>query len=95
MKRTVVRYQVKPDQAEANKEAIRAVFAELNRERPEGIRYASYALEDGVTFVHVAAEEEGASLTEREAFKEFQKGLPQRIDTPPEALGADEVGSYG
>jgi hypothetical protein len=37
MKRTIVRYRVKPDQAERNQELVRAVFDELREAAPPGI----------------------------------------------------------
>ena len=30
------------------------MFAELAAQRPDGLRYASFRLDDGVSFVHVA-----------------------------------------
>ena len=50
----VVRYRTKPEHAEANAELVRAVFEELAANDPAGLRYATYRLDDGVTFVHVA-----------------------------------------
>jgi hypothetical protein len=51
---TVVRYRTTPDRAEENVALIEKVFAELDASRPEGLRYASFRLGDGVSFVHVA-----------------------------------------
>ncbi len=50
----VVRYTTRPESAAENERLIREVFAELAAEQPEGIRYASYRLDDGVSFLHVA-----------------------------------------
>jgi hypothetical protein len=50
----VVRYRVKPDRAEENQALVEAVFAELAETRPDGLRYGTILLDDGVTFVHVA-----------------------------------------
>jgi hypothetical protein len=94
MKRTIVRYQVKPEHVDRNTELVRAVYEELHRSAPEGIRYATYLLEDGVTFVHTAVQEGEASVTDLEAFGRFQEGLRDRCQVPPEAQGATEVGSY-
>ena len=54
MKRVMVRYKVKPDQAARNEELVRAVYAELHDREPSGIRYATFKLDDGLTFVHLA-----------------------------------------
>ena len=50
----VVRYTTKPDRADENQALIEKVFAELDAERPAGLRYASFRLADAVSFVHVA-----------------------------------------
>ena len=55
---TVVRYNVKPGRAEQNAELVRAVYGELAGLGPAGFRYATYRLEDGRTFVHVASHDE-------------------------------------
>lgn len=47
MTHTVVRYTVKPDQADRNAELVRAVYRELADLRPEGFTYATYRLDDG------------------------------------------------
>lgn len=52
---TVVRYKTKPDRADENQALVEKVFAELDAERPDGLRYQTFRLEDGVTFVHVAS----------------------------------------
>ena len=59
MSAVIVRYRVKPGRAEENAELVRAVYAELAAGQPPGFHYATYALEDGVTFVHVAFMEDG------------------------------------
>ena len=46
MKRTLIRYQTKPDMADKNAELIAAVFAELKAAKPEGVRYLSLRLDD-------------------------------------------------
>lgn len=97
MSTTIVRYKVKADRAEENKDFIRKVFAELDRTKPEGLRYASFHLEDGLSFVHVAIIEtaDGKNpLPESNAFKQFVADIRDRCDEPPVAMTADIVGSY-
>ncbi len=55
MKRILVRYKVKTESAQENIEYIQAVFGALENSKPEGLRYASFQLEDGVSFVHIAS----------------------------------------
>ena len=92
MKRSVVRYRVKSDQVERNRELVRAVYEELHRSSPSGIAYSTYELDDG-TFVHVA-EENGEKLSALRAFAAFREGIAERCEDPPVALAASEVGSY-
>jgi hypothetical protein len=95
MSRVIVRYRVKPDQVERNEELVRAVYEELHRADPSGFRYATFKLEDGVSFVHIA-ESDGAEtpLPKLAAFQEFTKDIAGRCDEPPLALEATEVGSF-
>ena len=50
----VIRYRTKPEHADENERLVRGVFAELAEENPAGLRYATFRLDDGVSFVHVA-----------------------------------------
>jgi hypothetical protein len=91
----VVRYRTKPEQAEANAELVRAVFAELAAGQPAGLRYATYRLDDGVTFLHVATiEGEANPLLSSAAFGRFQQGIADRCEEGPIAMDATAVGSY-
>jgi hypothetical protein len=97
MRRVMVRYKVKPDQVQANERLVRAVYEELGRAAPAGLRYATFKLEDGVTFVHVASVDtaDGQNpLGGVEAFARFQEGVAARCDEPPVATEMREVGSY-
>jgi hypothetical protein len=98
VRRVVVRYKVKPELADANTRLIERVFAELEAQRPEGIRYASLSLEDGVSFVHIASIEsaDGSNpLAAIPSFAAFTRDIADRCDEPPVALDATVVGSYG
>ena len=97
MKRTMVRYTVKPDQVEENERRVKAVYEQLARDKPAGIRYATFKLPDGVTFVHVASVEtaDGANpLFALDAFKQFSATVKERCVEPPVATELHEVGSY-
>jgi hypothetical protein len=93
-RRVIVRYRVKPDQAERNEELVRAVYEDLHRANPAGLRYATFRLEDGVTFVHVA-EGDGSVLGTLETFQACLADITERCDEPPVAMQASEVGSFG
>ena len=97
MSTTIVRYKVKADRAEENRNFIRKVFSELDEKKPEGLRYVSFNLEDGVSFVHIAIVEtvDGMNpLPEASAFKQFVADIRDRCEEPPMATAADVIGSY-
>jgi hypothetical protein len=95
MRRVVVRYRVKPDQVERNEELVRAVYEELHRAGPSGLRYMTFKLEDGVSFMHISESEgEDNPLTQVAAFKEFQREIADRCDEQPVVTEMTEVGSY-
>ena len=94
MKRLMVRYKVKPEQVAANEELVRDVYAELARSRPDGLRYATFKLEDGVSFVHFAVHGAENPLQQVEAFHRFQEGIRDRCAEPPVVAQLEEIGSY-
>jgi len=99
MRQVMVRYRVRPEAAARNEELVRQVYEELARTAPEGLHYATFVLEDGVSFVHVASSiesDDGRSpLQDVAAFRAFQEGIADRCDEPPAAMRVREVGSYG
>src|SRR5512145_601593 len=58
VKRVMIRYRVKPDPVAENEHLVRDVYEELARTRPEGLRYGTFKLDDGVSFVHLAVHAE-------------------------------------
>lgn len=97
MKRVMVRYKVKADRGAENEGYIARVFEQLEREKPSGLRYASFKLEDGVSFVHIVSNEtaDGRNpLTEMSAFKAFAAGVRDRCEEPPTTVELNEIGSY-
>jgi hypothetical protein len=91
----VIRYRTKPECADENERFIRNVFAELANEKPEGLRYAAFRLEDGISFLHVALlDGEENPLTRSAAFGEFQSDISTRIADGPFQSDATVVGSY-
>jgi hypothetical protein len=97
MKHVIVRYKVKPERAAENEQLVRDVYAELHQTKPAGFHYATFQLDDGVSFVHVAthdAEDGPSPLSEVQAFKRFQENIDDRCDEPPVASSVREIGSY-
>ena len=98
MRTVLVRYQVRPDAAAENEELIRKVFAQLERDKPAGLRYQSFKLDDGVSFVHIASSVgDGASaspLPGLEAFRNFVAGIKERCVEAPVTTQAQPIGAY-
>ena len=94
---TVVRYTVKAGWEERNAELVRAVYRELAAVAPPGFRYATYRLDGGRTFVHVAANDADGTtpLTGLAAFRAFQAGLAERCEQAPVVSAAEQIGVFG
>ncbi|HET6171548.1 MAG TPA: hypothetical protein VFD90_03010 [Gaiellales bacterium] len=98
MGKVVVRYKVKPERVEENERLVERVYAELAESAPAGLRYATFRLDDGVSFVHIASidTEDGSNpLRGIQAFAEFGRDIAERCDEPPVAQDSQLVGSYG
>jgi len=97
MKHVIVRYRVKPERAAENEELVRAVYTELHQTRPAGLHYATFQLDDGVSFVHLASTEteDGHNpLSEMKAFQRFQENVRDRCDEAPVVAELREIGSF-
>src|SRR5262249_41504666 len=94
--RVTVRYRVKPERALENIELVRAIYDELHERRPEGLRYATFKLDDGVSFVHIAEHDEDGPnrLAPLASFKRFQEGIAERCDEPPVVSEVSTIGAY-
>src|SRR6266550_5665844 len=97
MRTVMVRYKVKADRAGENESYIGKVFAQLEHEKTPGVHYATFKLDDGVSFVHVASIDvvEGVNpLTELSAFKAFAASVKDRCEELPVTTHLHEVASY-
>ncbi len=95
MKRVIVRYKVKPEVVAENEELVRAVYEELQQTQPTGMRYATFKLDDGVSFVHINFNDDAENaLTGLASFKAFQQNIAERCDEGPNVSSLSEVGSY-
>jgi len=83
MKRSLIRYKTKPEMTDANAELIAGVFEELKAAKPEGLRYLSLRLDDGVS-----------ALPKLASFQAFQGGVRERCVEPPVFGGVTIVGNY-
>jgi hypothetical protein len=96
MEQVMVRYRVKPERTAENEALVHAVYDELRRTEFAGLRYATFKLDDDVSFVHIAVEtgDGQRSLADLKAFNEFRKGLGDRCDVAPVATELHEVDSF-
>jgi hypothetical protein len=97
VKQTLIQYRVPIERAKENAAAAAAVFAELERVRPAGLRYTSWQLEDGVTFVHIVfvdAPDGTNPLSSLPSFQAFTAGVKQRCVEPPIFRELTVIGSY-
>lgn len=92
----VVRYRTEPGAAAENERLVRDVYRELAEQHPDGFHYVTVRLDDGVSFVHVALQDDDAvnPLPTLPAFERFQAGLAQRLADGPEPTPATVVGRY-
>jgi hypothetical protein len=93
----MVRYTVKPELVDANARLVETVFAELAREQPAGLRYATFRVAGTGTFVHIAAIDapDGKNpLLALAAFKAFTEAIRDRCIEPPVTVDLDAIGAY-
>ena len=93
---TVVRYTTRPGSADENEKLIKAVFAQLTEQLPDGLRYVAIRLDDGVTFMHIAVlEDDNNPLASLPAFGEFVSAIGERCTDGPTPVNGTVVGAYG
>jgi len=89
MKAVKVQYTVQEDYVATNRENIEQVMRELKAMNNPNIKYSSFLLEDGQTFVHWALypdEETSQVVSNLPAFQKFQKELKaSQPVVPPQA----------
>jgi len=96
MSKVMIRYKVKPERVQENEQLIRAVYEELQSTVPAGLRYATFRMDDGAGFVHIAANDTGgpSPLREVAAFQRFQQDVGERCLEPPVSVELHEIGSF-
>jgi hypothetical protein len=96
MRHVMVRYTTRADQADENARLITEVFESLQRSAPPGLSYASYRLDDGVSFVHVAsiADPDKNPLRQLAEFNTFTAGVRDRCEVLPVTTVLTQLGQY-
>jgi quinol monooxygenase YgiN len=81
-----VQYTVKENYVDENKKKIADVMEELKAENNANVKYASFLLEDGKSFMHLVfynSEDAKHLPGDLESFKQFQAGLKENLEVPP------------
>lgn len=91
-----VRAELKKEHVADAVAAAKRMFAAIERDRLEGIRYASVQLADGVTFLALLEVEDGVEnpLPSLPEAQEFYASLPGWYVKPPEVGPGTVIGSY-
>ena len=91
-----VRATLKEEHVADAEAAVQRMFAAIEREQLEGIRYASIKLADGVTFLALLEIEDGVEnpLPGLPEAQEFYERLPEWYVEPPEVGPGTPIGSY-
>jgi hypothetical protein len=91
----MIQYKVKPGQVERNLELLHAFFDELATCQPKGLRYASFQLDDKVSFVHFVQTDDGAGpLPALKAFQRYRITIEERCDEPPVMTQLNEIATF-
>jgi hypothetical protein len=96
MKVQMVRARVKATAVTEIEAAGQRLFAALDREQSQGLRYATCRLPDGVTYVNLIAIDDGVDnpLLALPEARAFQEGLKNWLAEPPTSEQLTVFGSY-
>ena len=96
MRHVIVNYRLKPECVDEHLALLGAVFDELERGRPAGVRYAAARSPDGLGFTHIAAMEgPGNPLAALASFQAFTRDVGRRCDDGPRPMDVAVFGDYG
>jgi quinol monooxygenase YgiN len=85
MKSVKVQYTVKSDYADTNKKNVAKVMADLRELAEPGIKYSTFVLDDGKTFVHIGMYSDQEALDVVNNLPSFQSFREQLKASRPEA----------
>jgi hypothetical protein len=95
MRTAMVRYKLKAGAVQENETLVKAVFAQVAREKPAGVRYQVFKMADGVSWVHLASTEaEVNAITQMDAFKQYVAGINDRCEEKPAFTQLEIVETY-
>jgi hypothetical protein len=92
----MVRSKMKAAEVAEVEAEVKRVFEAIQREQPQGIRYTSCRLSDGVTYVALLEIDDGVDnpLPAIPEFREFQANLKNWMAEPPTVEQLTVIGSY-
>ena len=91
----LITYTVRREELADHLTLVGEVYADLERLAPAGLEYATYQLEDEVSFVELLTGEAGPGpLAASTAFARFRSTLDARCERPPVLSELCQVGRY-
>jgi hypothetical protein len=94
-KTMIVQYRTRPERADENAALIKAVFAQLADEQPDGVAYTALRLDDGVSYLHIVElAGDQNPIPGLVSFAQFQEGIAERCADGPRPSGTTVIGSY-
>jgi quinol monooxygenase YgiN len=96
MSHTIVSYTVNPGREHENAALVRAVFEELAKAQPAGMRYAVFQTADSRQFVHLYTDDGAAAgtLQALPAFQAFADGAADRHEQAATFTEFELIGAY-
>lgn len=94
----LIRYKLKEGQVAANMASLTSVYDELTANDPGGLRWATFQLDNEVSFVSLVEfeGEPGAAAHHRlESFQRHRAALEGWCEEPPVVQVLHQVGAYG
>lgn len=91
----MTRCKIKPDEVEHVLQLLRVVYDELASMQPDGLRYATFQLDDKLTLVSFVELRDGPEMLQKlTAFQHYRTSLDQACDEPPVTTVLHEIGAY-
>ena len=91
----MITYTLKREELPAHLALVGEVYADLQQLAPDGLGYATYQLDDDVSFVELLTGDAGPGpLAGSAAFARFRSSLDARCERPPVLIELRQVGAY-
>ncbi|EFL19445.1 hypothetical protein [Streptomyces sp. C] len=95
--RVMIRYTVRPELVEQSVALLHAVYADLERVRPRGLRYDTFRLDGSGSFlalIESVGDPVEAPHHQLASFQRYRAALSEICTEQPTVTYLDEVGSY-